>query len=72
MLFRSISDCADPETALFDFEQQATTMYKAQLNKLADLLSQENWVEAADAVRKLKFIVKLRDEVERLEESLFD
>jgi molecular chaperone HscB len=67
-----ISDCADPETALFDFEQQATAMYKAQLNKLADLLSQENWVEAADAVRKLKFIVKLRDEVERLEESLFD
>lgn len=68
----AISECVDPESALADFEQQATKMYQQQLHKLAQLLNQENWFEAADAVRKLKFIVKLRDEVERLEESLFD
>ncbi|EAR56966.1 co-chaperone HscB [Photobacterium sp. SKA34] len=68
----AISDSSDPESALFDFEQQASAMYKEQLAQLAELLNNEQWVEAADGVRKLKFIVKLRDEVERLEESLFD
>lgn len=68
----AIPDSSDPESALFDFEQQASAMYKEQLTQLAELLNNEQWVEAADGVRKLKFIVKLRDEVERLEESLFD
>ncbi|PQJ68362.1 co-chaperone HscB [Photobacterium angustum] len=68
----AIPDSSDPESALFDFEQQASAMYKEQLAQLAELLNNEQWLEAADCVRKLKFIVKLRDEVERLEESLFD
>ncbi|KPA54326.1 cobalamin 5'-phosphate synthase [Photobacterium leiognathi subsp. mandapamensis] len=68
----AIPDSSDPESALFDFEQQASAMYKEHLAQLTVLLNSEKWVEAADAVRKLKFIVKLRDEVERLEESLFD
>ncbi|KJG07280.1 cobalamin 5'-phosphate synthase [Photobacterium angustum] len=68
----AIPDSLDPESALFDFEQQASAMYKEQLAQLAELLNNEQWLEAADGVRKLKFIVKLRDEVERLEESLFD
>ncbi|KJF80747.1 MULTISPECIES: co-chaperone HscB [Photobacterium] len=68
----AIPDSSDPESALFDFEQQASAMYKEQLAQLAELLNNEQWLEAADGVRKLKFIVKLRDEVERLEESLFD
>ena len=68
----AIPDSSDPESALFDFEQQASAMYKEQLAQLAELLNNEQWLEAADGVRKLKFFVKLRDEVERLEESLFD
>jgi len=39
------------------------------------LINQTELVElerAADIVRKLKFIYKLRDELERVEDSLFD
>ncbi|MGF1699217.1 co-chaperone HscB [Photobacterium makurazakiensis] len=67
-----IPDANDPEAALSDFEQQANALYKTQLTALEQLLLQESWETAADAVRKLKFIVKLRNEVERLEDSLFD
>lgn len=67
-----ISDGSDPESALFDFEQQITVLYKSQLSALEQLLNQEDWEEAADAVRKLKFIDKLRYEIERLEETFFD
>ncbi|MCW8328035.1 co-chaperone HscB [Photobacterium sp. SDRW27] len=67
-----IPEASDPEAALFDFEQQASALYKSQLVDLEQLLNQESWEQAADAVRKLKFIVKLREEVERLEETLLD
>ncbi|CAG19166.1 co-chaperone HscB [Photobacterium profundum] len=67
-----ISDASDPESALFDFEQQVTALYKSQLSALEQLLNQDDWEEAADAVRKLKFIDKLRYEIERLEETFFD
>ncbi|ELR65261.1 Chaperone protein HscB [Photobacterium marinum] len=67
-----IPDASDPESALFDFEQQASALYKSQLAGLEQLLNQESWEQAADAVRKLKFIDKLREEVERLEETLLD
>jgi len=67
-----IPDASDPESALFDFEQHASALYKSHLADLAQLLNQESWGQAADAVRKLKFIDKLRYEVERLEESLLD
>ncbi|AJR09721.1 co-chaperone HscB [Photobacterium gaetbulicola] len=68
----AIPESSDPQSALFDFEQHASTLYKAQLVELEQLLVDENWEVAADAVRKLKFIVKLREEVERLEDSLLD
>ncbi|WP_064605654.1 co-chaperone HscB [Photobacterium sp. J15] len=67
-----IPDASDPESALFDFEQQASALYKSQLAGLEQLLNQESWEQATDAVRKLKFIDKLREEVERLEETLLD
>ncbi|MGF1688105.1 co-chaperone HscB [Photobacterium japonica] len=67
-----IADADDPEAALFDFDQQATSLYKSQLADLEQQLLEEHWEAAADAVRKLKFIVKLQVEVERLEESLLD
>ncbi|MEJ2764296.1 co-chaperone HscB [Photobacterium sp. MCCC 1A19761] len=67
-----IPDAAEPQSALADFEQQATGLYRAQLAELEQLLNDEQWEPAADAVRKLKFIDKLRHEVELLEDSLFD
>ncbi|KDM91928.1 co-chaperone HscB [Photobacterium galatheae] len=67
-----IPDADDPHAALFDFDQQAVNLHKAQLAELQALLEAGEWESAADAVRKLKFIDKLRHEVERLEETLFD
>ncbi|NAW87647.1 co-chaperone HscB [Photobacterium halotolerans] len=67
-----IPSAENPESALFDFEQQAVSLQKAQLSELKQLLEAGEWEPAADAVRKLKFIEKLRVEVERLEETLFD
>ncbi|WP_273858737.1 co-chaperone HscB [Photobacterium sp. GSS17] len=67
-----IPQASDPEAALFDFEQEVTALYKANMADLEQRLLDENWETAADVVRKLKFIVKLRDEVERLEDSLLD
>lgn len=67
-----IPDASDPESALFEFDQQASELYQAQLAELEQLLNDEHWDPAADAVRKLKFIDKLRHEVELLEDSLFD
>ncbi|MDO6704645.1 co-chaperone HscB [Photobacterium sp. 1_MG-2023] len=67
-----IPSAADPQAALFDFDQQAVRLQKAQLSELKALLESGEWEPAANAVRKLKFIDKLRTEVERLEESMFD
>ncbi|MFC1507628.1 co-chaperone HscB [Pseudomonadota bacterium] len=67
-----IPHASDPEDALFDFEKQILVLYKSQLADLEGLLNQEDWLQAADAVRKLKFIDKLRYEIERLEETLLD
>ncbi|UTM56638.1 co-chaperone HscB [Photobacterium sp. CCB-ST2H9] len=67
-----IPESDDPHAALFDFDQQAVSLQKAQLAELQQLLEAGEWEPAADAVRKLKFIDKLRHEVERLEETLFD
>lgn len=71
-VLEEIPDARDPDAALVDFEQQVLALYKTQLAELEQLLLDERWETAADAVRKLKFIVKLRTEVERLEESLLD
>ncbi|QUJ68128.1 co-chaperone HscB [Photobacterium sp. GJ3] len=67
-----IPSAADPQAALFDFDLQAVHLQKAQLSELKTLLESGEWEPAAVAVRKLKFIDKLRTEVERLEETMFD
>lgn len=67
-----VPSAREPEDALFDIEKQISTLYKSQLADLEEWLNQEDWEQAADAVRKLKFIDKLRYEVERLEEMLLD
>ncbi|MCE7555679.1 co-chaperone HscB [Aliivibrio fischeri] len=66
----SLSSSSDPESALFDFAENVTAMRKSQLVQLQELLKNEAWIEAAQSVRKLKFIEKLNQEVEQLEEKL--
>lgn len=70
-----ITDADDPEAAIEQFENHVKALhqeYYAELKKHIDSDDQEQLKIAADIVRKLKFIYKLREELERIEDSLFD
>ncbi|WP_139684142.1 co-chaperone HscB [Vibrio sp. nBUS_14] len=67
-----IADSSDPEDALFAFEGKVSKMYKQQLSAIQQELESEAWLEAADRVRKLKFIAKLKNEIELVEDRLID
>ncbi|ENM5897987.1 co-chaperone HscB [Vibrio mimicus] len=66
----SVTSCADPAAALLDFESKVTVMHRNYLTQLQRQLAQGEWLAAADQVRKLKFIAKLKNEVERVEDQL--
>ncbi|MGO2341752.1 co-chaperone HscB [Vibrio litoralis] len=66
----TIAQSDEPESALFDFDSKIQTMYQQQLVQLKTQLESEQWDSAADGVRKLKFVNKLRYEIEQLEDKL--
>ncbi|WP_045499456.1 co-chaperone HscB [Vibrio hyugaensis] len=66
-----IADSSDPESALFDFDSKVSKMYKQHLASVEKELDNSLWPEAADRVRKLKFIAKLKNEIELVEDKLF-
>ncbi|KAF7787823.1 molecular chaperone HscB [Pseudoalteromonas rubra] len=70
-----IAHSTDPEAEIESFEAQARQLeqqYSAGLGEL--LVSQDEAAlqRAADHIRKLKFVYKLKDELSRIEDSLFD
>ncbi|MGR5207750.1 co-chaperone HscB [Vibrio sp. PNB23_22_7] len=65
-----IADSSDPESALFDFDAKVSKMYKQHLANVEQELDNGLWAEAADCVRKLKFIAKLKNEIELVEDKL--
>ena len=65
-----IADSTDPESALFDFDSKVRKMYKQHLASVEQELDDGLWAEAADRVRKLKFIAKLKNEIELVEDKL--
>lgn len=65
-----IAQSDEPESALFDFDSKVQKMYQQQLVQLKTQLENEQWDSAADGVRKLKFVHKLRYEIEQLEDKL--
>lgn len=65
-----IADSTDPESALFDFDFKVSKMYKQHLASVEQELDDGLWAEAADRVRKLKFIAKLKNEIELVEDKL--
>ncbi|WP_264404236.1 co-chaperone HscB [Vibrio owensii] len=65
-----IADSSDPESALFDFDSKVSKMYRQHLASVEQELDQGLWAEAADRVRKLKFIAKLKNEIELVEDKL--
>ncbi|EOX4967943.1 co-chaperone HscB [Vibrio alginolyticus] len=65
-----IADKSDPESALFDFDSKVSKMYKQHLASVEQELDDGLWAEATDRVRKLKFIAKLKNEIELVEDKL--
>lgn len=66
----NISTRSNAEEALMDFERTVSKMYKQHLEQLEQELDATLLDEAADRVRKLKFIAKLKNEIELVEEKL--
>ncbi|PJC86174.1 co-chaperone HscB [Vibrio sp. HA2012] len=58
------------EEALFDFDIKVSHLLKQQMNALELELKESEWEIAAERVRKLKFIEKLKTEIEQAEERL--
>ncbi|HHF3132899.1 TPA: co-chaperone HscB [Vibrio diabolicus] len=65
-----IADSTDPESALFDFDSKVSKMYKQHLASVEQELDDGLWAEAVDRVRKLKFIAKLKNEIELVEDKI--
>ena len=57
------------ESQIDSLEQQYSSSLPEQLDEKA---SDQSRIDAADNIRKLKFIAKLRDELARIEDNLFD
>ncbi|ESP92896.1 MULTISPECIES: co-chaperone HscB [Pseudoalteromonas] len=70
-----IQHSSDPEDEIDAFEAQIKVLDQQYSAKLAEQLIDQDLAVlevAADNIRKLKFIYKLREELSRIEDSLFD
>ncbi|MEZ8105397.1 co-chaperone HscB [Vibrio cortegadensis] len=65
-----IAASADVEDAVYDFDSKVSKMYKQHLKAIEEELDQNLWTQAADRVRKLKFVAKLKHEIELVEDRL--
>ncbi|MDP2560566.1 co-chaperone HscB [Psychrobium sp. 1_MG-2023] len=73
-LLEDIPQASDPEQALSDFQQQveqAITQFKLNFSRQFAENSADTLQQAADDVRKLKFMLKLSKEAEALEEQIY-
>ena len=62
----------DPERAIKDFRQEIRHDHQMLMQQLTQALATGEDPRAADCVRKLKFVDKLLEELERFEDSLFE
>lgn len=58
--------------ALAGFAATITKMTKTRMAEMIRQLDDEDWTAAADSVRKLRFLSKLTQQIENLEERLLD
>ena len=65
-------DTAQDEQALERFSSRVSEERTAMLAALGKSLNLQDWAQAAQYCDKLRFIKKLSDEVERVEERLFE
>ncbi|WP_394392379.1 co-chaperone HscB [Shewanella woodyi] len=70
-----ISDSSDVDAAISDLHESFSDYAKQIAEELSGLLSSTNeaeLIQAADLIRKLKFMAKLQIELERIEDALFE
>ncbi|PHI36726.1 co-chaperone HscB [Pseudoalteromonas sp. GCY] len=70
-----LPDAAEPDSAIAEFETQINALDIEFSASLAEQLQSDDMSileAAADNIRKLKFVYKLRDELARIEDELFD
>ncbi|OBX08508.1 co-chaperone HscB [Gallibacterium salpingitidis] len=60
------------EQKLADLQQKTTASYQQNIAVLAEKIAQQDWAGTKQTIDRLKFIKKLQQEIERLEEKLFD
>ncbi|MDX7999800.1 co-chaperone HscB [Xenorhabdus sp. Reich] len=68
----AIEHSAEPETALTHFSSRLNKMIKTRSEQMEQQINDAEWSIAADTVRKLRFLDKLQQQVEQLEERLLD
>ncbi len=66
----NIAQSPDAEALLFDFANKVASMYQQHLVNVEQTIGATEWQQAADCVRKLKFIAKLQKEIEQVEDKL--
>ena len=67
-----IGSADDVETAFDDFFDDVKRLIAEYTQDFESLFGQEDYTAAADAVRKLRFIYKLKEEAQQLEDKLLD
>lgn len=67
-----IAQSADPDDEIFDLQQTLQTEKSSLQQTLQQALGDNAHEQAANAVRKLKFVLKFEQELEQLEESLLE
>ena len=67
-----IEQAIDVESALDDFSSEIKVLTKQYLKDFEQHYTQQNYPEAADSVRKLKFFYKLKEQADIIEDKLFD
>lgn len=65
-----IAASEDAAALLFIFEEQVNKQHERLLVDIADFLNEKSWENAGINVEKLKFLVKLKQEIERIEDRL--
>ncbi|TQI81739.1 co-chaperone protein HscB [Serratia fonticola] len=60
----------DAQSALEAFAARLNTAFKQRSAQMVQELDNQQWPQAADTVRKLRFLDKLQQQVEQLEEKL--
>ncbi|CQH09758.1 co-chaperone HscB [Yersinia mollaretii] len=70
--FDAIERQPNAEALLAEFNRRLALMTQTRSQQMVEQLDQQQWESAADTVRKLRFLDKLQQQVEQLEERLFD